>query len=888
MAGAGLATNFAHAVLVVVVQSGDDSIGIRYKHSKRAIRTHHIVSAYSGAANDHIMAILFTGRSLVVLLDLVVVAAITANIDHTDAADIAQAVFIFVNAVVNNLFANITLVVVVRSLIEMIAGGFRRPGLEVAADLALLQNVAVLSTGRCLILDGLVLMAGAGLATNAAYAVLVLVLQSGDDSIVIRYKHSKRTISMHHIVSAYSGAANDHIMAILFTGRSQIELLDLVIVTAITADIDHAGLTDIAQVVDIFVFVNAIILALAADVTIVILSGILIDTGVHIASATLVALVILIVLAVEALVNSSAADVALVVIVAGRIFAGSQGAVAADITVVILVLSRISAGSQGTLTALVAEVILSFDVDVRSNTALAAGVAVVILITGRISAGRQNLAALVALVVLVVLGVEAGLQSAVAAQVAVMVLITVNIGAVRHAHLAVVAEVIIVSVFAVAIGLTADIALMVAVADIIRAIGHLVAADVAVVISGFNIYAIGDTHHIAGGAVVVIQLLITGMVAGSVSNINIGPAVDGCVIAHLVAEPVPVEPLVGQVADSVLNLDGIQSVSQQGAVQSSGSGQGLNSVQVAIGNSLDNHSLIVSDHAAQVGPAVDLNFGQLAVGITIFVAIPAAVIVPALELVLTGVVAGVVVSNIQVSSIQGITLEVALHRNALVHVLGVAVAVNVDLDGLGLFGAAIALTVAVSILMTGSGDDTVTIIIRQAHIGILLGSIVVGPVIATGTAINNLILTSLSAGGSLVLLNDRPVRAIAGSLVGLAHRSAALVALEVAGLILVILGCGNNCHVRGSKQSERTIRTHHKLTKVCSGTLDHHILASLTTGGSFIGLDNLVASAAILADICSAIFAALITHPVTIHIDNMHTSCRKHVRRFQFPIVGSS
>ena len=94
------------------------------------------------------------------------------------------------------------------------------------------------------------------------------------------------------------------------------------------------------------------------------------------------------------------------------------------------------------------------------------------------------------------------------------------------------------------------------------------------------------------------------------------------------------------------------------------------------------HGILVPHHADDVGPAVDGDaVAQLMVGVAFLVLVPAAVVVPALILVADGkLVGGVVIRNIQLG--QGIAGPGAgvTQRDALIRFLGVAVAVDDQVD----------------------------------------------------------------------------------------------------------------------------------------------------------------------------------------------------------------
>ena len=94
------------------------------------------------------------------------------------------------------------------------------------------------------------------------------------------------------------------------------------------------------------------------------------------------------------------------------------------------------------------------------------------------------------------------------------------------------------------------------------------------------------------------------------------------------------------------------------------------------------HRVLIPHHADDVGPAVDGDaVAQPMVGVADLVLVPAAVVVPALKVVANGKLVGdVVIRNIQLSQIVVGTGVGIAQRNALMRILGVAVAVNDQVD----------------------------------------------------------------------------------------------------------------------------------------------------------------------------------------------------------------
>ena len=95
-----------------------------------------------------------------------------------------------------------------------------------------------------------------------------------------------------------------------------------------------------------------------------------------------------------------------------------------------------------------------------------------------------------------------------------------------------------------------------------------------------------------------------------------------------------------------------------------------------------NHVLIVIDHALQVRPAVHRDLLQTGgrIGKVLRVLIPLAVVVPAVELI----VAGVVVADLQLGQVDGRTLQLRIQTNSLVCLAGIAVTIDHKLNGMQL------------------------------------------------------------------------------------------------------------------------------------------------------------------------------------------------------------
>ena len=178
-----------------------------------------------------------------------------------------------------------------------------------------------------------------------------------------------------------------------------------------------------------------------------------------------------------------------------------------------------------------------------------------------------------------------------------------------------------------------------------------------------------------------------------VGHIDVGPAVDSISFRELIpgAVGIPLEPLVVGVAVAIQVFDiFFQIVDHVFTVE------GLTGIQHivislhAVGDAIDHHALIVGDHADNVGPAADGDgLTQRVVGVAGLVIIPAAVVVPALELiVLVGrSTLSVVVRDLQLRNINGIADFVIPHyRNRCIGCGGIAVAIDDYIDSLILRG----------------------------------------------------------------------------------------------------------------------------------------------------------------------------------------------------------
>ena len=98
-----------------------------------------------------------------------------------------------------------------------------------------------------------------------------------------------------------------------------------------------------------------------------------------------------------------------------------------------------------------------------------------------------------------------------------------------------------------------------------------------------------------------------------------------------------------------------------------------------------NDLVLVIDHALQIRPPVDgflLQAGRGICGVRLVV-IPRAVVVPAVELVVPGVIVG----NVDRGQVNDMTLRLAFERDVLISLRGVAVAINHKMDGEQLFFA---------------------------------------------------------------------------------------------------------------------------------------------------------------------------------------------------------
>ena len=98
-----------------------------------------------------------------------------------------------------------------------------------------------------------------------------------------------------------------------------------------------------------------------------------------------------------------------------------------------------------------------------------------------------------------------------------------------------------------------------------------------------------------------------------------------------------------------------------------------------------NDLVLVIDHALQIRPAVDgflLQTGRGICGVRLVV-IPRAVVVPAVELVVPGVIVG----NVDRGQVNNMPLRLAFERDVLISLRGVAVAINHKMDGEQLFFA---------------------------------------------------------------------------------------------------------------------------------------------------------------------------------------------------------
>ena len=100
------------------------------------------------------------------------------------------------------------------------------------------------------------------------------------------------------------------------------------------------------------------------------------------------------------------------------------------------------------------------------------------------------------------------------------------------------------------------------------------------------------------------------------------------------------------------------------------------------------HRELIPDHADDVGPAVDGDgIAQRVVGISGLILVPAAVVVPAFEHIVSGeLVRRIVAVDVQLCEVKGLALAKILEADGLIDLAGVAVAVDLHLYGLPVGG----------------------------------------------------------------------------------------------------------------------------------------------------------------------------------------------------------
>ena len=190
------------------------------------------------------------------------------------------------------------------------------------------------------------------------------------------------------------------------------------------------------------------------------------------------------------------------------------------------------------------------------------------------------------------------------------------------------------------------------------------------------------------GVAVAVYLYLDGLPVGGVGHIGIGPAVDDGVFCILVTVPIPVIPLVEFITGAVqLHIIGIvlQELNGIFSVEGCAGPNVLGVLLVTVDYGFDDHLFIVGDHADDVGPAVDgdeLGKVERVVGISILIAVPAAVIVEALKLVAK--IGLIIFFDVQLTEIQRLTLvQIFVKLDGIIGIAGVAVPIDHQHNGIG-------------------------------------------------------------------------------------------------------------------------------------------------------------------------------------------------------------
>ena len=168
---------------------------------------------------------------------------------------------------------------------------------------------------------------------------------------------------------------------------------------------------------------------------------------------------------------------------------------------------------------------------------------------------------------------------------------------------------------------------------------------------------------------------------------------------------------IGALALAAPELEGVAVAGRGGSVCSGqsrtlagrGRKQAVVSNAVCVGHVVNN-ILIVIDHADDVRPAVHGDGVQTCAFRVLLVLVPRAVVEPAVEVVLAGVVCGVVIGNVQLGQVNDRALGHLAKRLGVVSLGRVAVAVDDNLDGLLLFA-----------LDVDGQNDALVVLLVQKH-----------------------------------------------------------------------------------------------------------------------------------------------------------------------------
>ena len=190
------------------------------------------------------------------------------------------------------------------------------------------------------------------------------------------------------------------------------------------------------------------------------------------------------------------------------------------------------------------------------------------------------------------------------------------------------------------------------------------------------------------GVAVAVYLYLDGLPVGGICHIGIGPAIDDGVFCILVTVPIPVIPLVEFITGAVqLHIIGIvlQELNGIFSVEGCAGPNVLGVLLVTVDYGFDDHLFIVGDHADDVGPAVDgdeLGKVERVVGISILIAVPAAVIVEALKLVAK--IGLIIFFDVQLTEIQRLTfVQIIVKFDSLIGIAGVSVPIDHQHNGIG-------------------------------------------------------------------------------------------------------------------------------------------------------------------------------------------------------------